>query len=64
MNTDKEIIKFCQLVEFVNIKNAYLQKANADFYYGGYSFEDCYSTDIEALNKSCNEIKEIIRKIG
>ena len=60
----KNIIKFCELVDFINTKNAYLQKEKESFYNGGHSFEECYSEDIKILNTACDALEHYFKIIG
>jgi len=64
MTNKENIINFCQLVEFINTKNAYLQVQKEDFYYGGHPFEECFESDIEELDKACEALEHYIKIIG
>ena len=63
MNRQKQIIKFCNLVNFINHKSAYLQKEKENFYDGGHPFEECYYSDVSELNKACNDMEHLLKII-
>jgi len=57
---DQNIKRFCELVAEINLANEALVKASANFYHGGYSFEECNSYTIEELTSLQNEFKELL----
>jgi hypothetical protein len=46
---DVDIKEFCRLIQRINELNEFLDKEKESFYDGGYSFEECYSTQINEL---------------
>lgn len=63
MEPDK-INRFCRLVTKINELNDYLQKESANFYDGGHSFEEVYSSDLEELKAAQEELEIIIKTIA
>ena len=51
---NEDIGRFCEIVLEINRLNKTLIYEKAKFYYGGYSFEECYSTEVAEL-KSLEE---------
>ena len=60
---DPNIKRFCELITEINSANEVLIKASAEFYYGGYSFEECTASDMENLTALQNEFKELFKLI-
>jgi hypothetical protein len=60
---DDNIKRYCEVVFEIQKLNAYLDKARDDFYYGGYSFEECYSTDLNELNRLEGEFIDILKRL-
>ena len=61
---NEDIIRYARLIYDINILSIELDKKRNDFYYGGYSFEECYSTDLAELNGYIIELKNIMKKIN
>ena len=55
---DKNIKRFCELILEINAINKELDKKKSDFYFGGYSFEECHEDKIKELVYLQNELKE------
>ena len=60
---DKNIKRFCEVILEINTINKELDKEKADFYEGGYSFEECNSTKIKELVDLQNELKCLLKEI-
>lgn len=60
---DKDIKRFCELINEINSINKQLDKERANFYYGGYSFEECNKYTIEELEKLETEFKKLFKVI-
>lgn len=60
---DKNIKRFCEVILEINTINKVLDKERVDFYYGGYSFEECNSTKIKELVDLQNELKGLLKDI-
>jgi hypothetical protein len=58
---NKNIKRFCEVIFEINALNKKLDKEHANFYDGGYSFEECNSTDIEDLVNLQNELKFLLK---
>lgn len=60
---DKDIKRFCELINEINSINKQLDKERANFYDGGYSFEECNKYTIEELEKLETEFKKLFKVI-
>ena len=60
---DKNIKRFCEVILEINTINNELDKERADFYYGGYSFEECNKYKIKELVDLQNELKGLLKEI-
>jgi len=60
---DNNVSRFCELVLEINERNNKLKKERYNFYDGGHSFEDCYSSDIKELAELQAELKTILPMI-
>ena len=60
---DKNINRFCELVELINAKNTELNIAAVTFYDGGTTFEECYASDIKKIEELQAELKRLLRSI-
>ena len=60
---DENIKRFCEVILEINTINKELDKEKADFYYGGYSFEECNSNKINELVDLQNELKVLLKEI-
>lgn len=55
--------RYVKLIIEINELHDYLDKADADFYNGGTSFEDCYWSDFNKLNMLENELVNLLKEI-
>ena len=60
---DENIKRFCEVILEINTINKGLDEERADFYDGGYSFEECNSTKIKELVDLQNELKGLLKEI-
>ena len=60
---DKNIKRFCEVISEINAINKELDKEKADFYDGGYSFEECNEYKINELVNLQNELKGLLKEI-
>ncbi len=60
---DKNIKRFCEVILEINTINNELDKERADFYDGGYSFEECNDYKIKELVELQNELKYLLKEI-
>jgi hypothetical protein len=60
---DKNIKRFCQVIEAITETNKLLDKERANFYDGGHSFEECNKSEIEQLVELQNELKVLLKEI-
>jgi hypothetical protein len=60
---DKNIKRFCEVILEINTINKELEKERADFYDGGYSFEECNGYKIKELVDLQNELKGLLKEI-
>jgi hypothetical protein len=60
---DKNIKRFCEVISEINTINKELDKERADFYDGGYSFEECNEYKIKELVDLQNELKGLLKEI-
>lgn len=60
---DENIKRFCEVILEINTINKELDKEKSNFYYGGYSFEECNSTKIKELVDLQNELKSLLKVI-
>jgi len=63
MEIDKNIKRFCELILEINTINKELDKEQADFYDGGYTFEECNKCKIDELVGLQNELKDLLKVI-
>ena len=57
---DNNIKRFCELVSEIKELNDYLYTERFYFYDGEFSFEECFSYDIEKLVNLQNEFRNIM----
>lgn len=60
---DNKIKRFCELILEINTINKELDEERINFYYGGYTFEECNQTKINQLVELQNELKQILKEI-
>ena len=60
---DKNIKRFCEVIFEIKTINKELDKEREDFYYGGYSFEECNEYKIKELVDLQNELKGLLKEI-
>lgn len=60
---DKNIKRFCQVIEAITEANKSLDKERASFYDGGRSFEECNKSEIEQLVELQKELKVLLKEI-
>lgn len=60
---DKNIKRFCELISEINTINKELDKERANFYDGGYSFEECHEFEIKELVVLQDELKTLLKEI-
>ncbi len=58
-----DISRFCVLVTEINELNDDLNKQSADFYDGGYSFEEVYQSDLAKLQTKQEELRTLLKEI-
>ena len=56
-----EINRFCFIVAEINRLNEILDKEKANYYDGGYTFEECHSIQINELKVAQEECQELLR---
>ena len=60
---DKNIKRFCEIIFEINSINKELDKERANFYDGGYSFEECNKYKIKELVVLQDELKTLLKEI-
>ena len=60
---DENIKRFCEVILEINTINKELDEERNNFYYGGYTFEECNATKIKELVDLQNELKGLLREI-
>lgn len=60
---DTDISLFCELVTEINELNLNLRKQSANFYYGGYSFEEVYQYELAELQKKQDKLRTLLKEI-
>lgn len=57
------IERLCELIFLIRDMDIYLQKGRRSFYDGGYTFEECYKSDIEDFDNWKTELKDILKDV-
>ena len=60
---DTDISLFCELVAEINELNLNLRKQSANFYDGGYSFEEVYQYELAELQKKEDKLRTLLKEI-
>lgn len=60
---DKNIKRFCELIEEINEVNKFIDKKRHNYYNGGYTFEEAYEYEIQKLVDLQDEVKVLLTKI-
>jgi hypothetical protein len=60
---NQKIKRFCELISHINIINARLDKERAEYYDGGYSFEELNAHTIKELVDMQDELKALLKEL-
>ena len=60
---DGDIKRFCQVISQITKLNKKLDKAYDNFYSGGYTFEEAYSSEIDDISNLQEEFLELFNRI-